>query len=74
MSVVTAGCEPEQTDRAEGSGERRKVAHTPPSGGISNSWGNSLLVRLSKRTVSLAGRPRAGYGRTTKDRCGIVQR
>ena len=44
MSVVTVGCEPEQTDRAEGSGERRKVAHTPPSGGISNSWGNSLLV------------------------------
>ena len=66
MSVVTVGCEPEQTDRAEGSGERRKVAHNPPSGGISNSWGNSLLVRrssASSATVSLAG---LGHARTTK--------
>ena len=59
MSAVTVGCEAEQTDRAEESGERRKVAHTPPSGGISNSWGNSLFWIESKPT-SVAGRPAAG--------------
>ena len=59
MSVVTVGCEAEQTDREKESGERRKVAPTTPlRGGISNSWGNSLLVGSRRRkgaTVSLAG-------------------
>ena len=48
MSVVTVGCEPEQTDRAEGSGRGARLRRTPIRGGTSNSWGNSLLVRRSK--------------------------
>ena len=74
MSVVTVGCEPEQTDRAEGSGERRKVAHTPPSGGVSNSWGNSLLVEEACIGAPQGALVRASCAGTTKDRCGIVQR
>ena len=59
---VTVGCEPEQADdREQGSGERRKVAPPPPSGGIANSWGNSLLIEgASAQARSVAGRPAAG--------------
>ena len=54
------GCEPEQTVREQGLGRGAGKRHTPPPGGISNSWGNSLLVEeAAQERNSVAGGPRA---------------
>ena len=58
MSVVTVGCEAEQTDRAEESGERRKVAQTTPlRGGLAIAGVTPYFGLKASRLVSLTGRP-----------------
>ena len=57
MSVVTVGCEAEQTDRAEESGERRKVAQTTPlRRGLAIAGVTPYFGLKASRLVSLAGR------------------